>query len=204
MPAFNDNNPSLYSAGGERKYPNHTERQRALNVMQRLAPERALFALTLAWTGGRVSEVLALTPSSFQLEECVVAIRTLKRRKPHVREVPIASALMKALDRNFQLSERQRDAEAANERLWPFSRVTAWRFVRGAMLEAGVIGRPACPRGLRHGFGVGTLQASVPLNLVQRWMGHASISSTSIYTSVCGSEEFAFAARFWDAYSELL
>jgi site-specific recombinase XerC len=44
---------------------------------------------------------------------------------------------------------------------------------------------------------VATLQASVPLNLVQRWMGHARLSSTAIYTSVSGDEEVAFAERFW-------
>lgn len=199
MPFSNDNSPSLYSPTGERKYPNGAERSRALAVMKKLSPERALFALTLAWTGGRVSEVLALTPASFQIECSVVAIRTLKRRRLHVREVPISPELMSALDRHFGLSQRQRDPDMAHDRLWPFCRVTAWRFVRGAMLEAGVVGRPACPRGLRHGYATTALQALVPLNLVQRWMGHASITSTSIYTSVCGSEELAFAARFWSA-----
>jgi integrase len=137
-------------------------------------------------------------PSSFQIERSVVALRTLKRRKPHMREVPISPDLMAALDRQFDLRELQRDPETANRRLWPWSRVTAWRVVKGAMIEAGVVGRPACPRGLRHGFGVGTLQASVPLNLVQKWMGHARMSTTAIYTDASGEEEAAFAARFWD------
>jgi len=56
----------------------------------------------------------------------------------------------------------------------------------------------ALRRRLRHGLGVATLQASVPLNLVQRWMGHARLSSTAIYTSVCGDDETTFAARFRD------
>ena len=105
---------------------------------------------------------------------------------------------MAAIDRQFGLTELQRNPETANKRLWNFGRVTAWRFVKGAMLEAGIVGRPACPRGLRHGFGVGTLQAGVPLNLVQRWIGHARMSSTAIYTDACGPDEAAFAARFWD------
>jgi len=197
MSEFNDEHLSLYTARGERKYINQAERERVLAVMERLERERALFSLLLLWTGGRVSEVLNVRASSFQIERNIVALRTLKRRKPHVREVPIAPGLIEGIDRQFNLRELQRDPETANQRLWPWSRVTAWRYVKGAMLEAGVVGRPACPRGLRHGFGVGTLQASVPLNMVQKWMGHARISTTAIYADASGDEEAAFAARFW-------
>lgn len=49
------------------------------------------------------------------------------------------------------------------------------------MMVAQVTGIAACPRGLRHGFGVGTLQAGVPINLTQRWMGHSRLSTTAIY-----------------------
>jgi integrase len=198
MSGFTEDHLSLYAANSERKYVNRAERTRVLAAMEKMKRERALFGLLLAWTGGRVSEVLALRPSSFQIERNVVALQTLKRRKPHVREVPIAPGLMTALDRQFNLRELQRNSERANRRLWPMSRVTAWRVVKGAMLEAGVVGRPACPRGLRHGFGVGTLQASVPLNMVQKWMGHARLSTTAIYADASGEEEAAFAARFWD------
>ena len=198
MSEFTQESLSLYTPRGERKYINHDERQRVLAVMQRLERERALFSLLLTWTGGRVSEVLAVRANSFQVERNLISLRTLKRRRPHVREVPIAPGLMSAIDRHFGLNELQREPETANRRLWSFSRVTAWRFVKGAMLEAGVVGRPACPRGLRHAFGVGTLQALVPLNMVQKWMGHARISTTAIYADASGDEEAAFAARFWD------
>ena len=200
MSEFSDQSLSLYTRAGERKYINHAERERVLAVMQRLERERALFSLLLAWTGGRVSEVLAVRASSFQIERNLVALRTLKRKRPHVREVPIAPGLMAAIDRHFGIRELQQNPETANKRLWNFCRVTAWRVVKGAMLEAGIVGRPACPRGLRHGFGVGTLQACVPLNLVQRWMGHARISTTAIYADVSGDEEAAFAARFWEIH----
>jgi integrase len=199
MSEFSDHHLSLYTARGERKYINQAERQRVLEVMQKLQRERALFSLLLAWTGGRVSEVLDVRANSFQLERNLVSLRTLKRRRPHVREVPIAPGLMSAIDRHFGVSELQRDPDTAHRPLWSFSRVTAWRFVKGAMLEAGVVGRSACPRGLRHGFGVGTLQALVPLNMVQKWMGHARISTTAIYADATGDEEAAFAARFWEA-----
>jgi site-specific recombinase XerD len=66
------------------------------------------------------------------------------------------------------------------------------------MQRSEIVGRQACPRGLRHRFGVGTLQSGVPLNLVQRWHGHARMSTTAIYADVSGPEERAFAARFWE------
>jgi integrase/recombinase XerD len=188
---------SLYAPSGARKYLNHAERQRVLAAVEFLEPGQALFALTLAWTGARVSEVLALTPASFQIERGIVAIHTLKRRKHSVREVPIPPVLTAALEHHFQLSAMQRDPLPADRRLWPWCRVTGWRIIKRVMRRIGISGRHACPRGLRHAFGVGTLQAGVPLNLAQRWLGHARMTTTAIYTEVMGPEEGAFAARFW-------
>lgn len=190
-------NFALYDRHGARKYLSRPERQRVLAAMDVLAADKALFALTLAWTGTRVSEVLALTASSFELESGIVAIRTLKRRRAVVREVPLPPWLVSGLDRCFDLRERQKNAMLATKRLWPMCRVTAWRLIGGVMDRAGVTGRQACPRGLRHSFGIGTLQAGVPLNLVQRWLGHARISTTAIYADANGPEEAAFATRFW-------
>lgn len=188
---------SLYAATGARKYLNRQERGRALAAMQELPACRALFALTLAWTGGRVSEVLALSPSSFQVERGVVALRTLKRRRHVVREVPIPPELMSAIDQHFLLGEVQHDPIRAHLRLWTWRRETAWRLIKQVMTAARLSGLAASPRGLRHGFCVGTLQAGVPLNLAQRWLGHARISTTAIYADVCGPEEQSIAARFW-------
>jgi integrase len=163
-----------------------------------------LFSLLLAWTGARPSEVLALVPLSFQIERNVVVLPTLKRRKPHAREVPIPPWLMAAIDRRFGLRELQRNPETANKRLWSWSsRITVWRFVKDGMLEAGIVGRAACPRGLRHGFAVNALQASVPLNIVQKWLGHADISTTAIYVAVAGPEEMLFAERFWQSAAKV-
>src|ERR1700761_9271392 len=91
--------PSLYSARG-RKYLNRSERQCALAAMARLPIDHALYALTLGWTGARPSEILALTALSFQVAESVIAIVTLKRRQFVVREIPIPTELMRALDQH--------------------------------------------------------------------------------------------------------
>ncbi len=61
----------------------------------------------------------------------------------------------------------------------------------------GMRGRRASQRGLRHAFGVGTLAAGVPLNIVQRLLGHSSITTTTIYTEAAGPEQYALAEKFW-------
>jgi integrase/recombinase XerD len=141
--------------------------------------------------------VLALGPSSFQVERGVVALRTLKRRKHHIREVPIPPELMAALDRHFGIAAKQRNPLTADHRLWPWHRATAWRLIKRVMSRSGIRGVRASPRGLRHGFGVGSLQSGVPVTLVKRWLGHARISTTEIYLDVCGPDEVALAERHW-------
>jgi tetratricopeptide (TPR) repeat protein len=47
-------------------------------------------------------------------------------------------------------------------RFWPLHRVTAWRAVKATMHRAGIIGPMACPKGLRHGFGI---RAATPVTM---------------------------------------
>jgi site-specific recombinase XerD len=135
------------------------------------------------------------------MDSGVVALRTLKRRCFHVREVPLPDQLLDGLENHFGIRARQVDPEKANQPLWSFSRITAWRFVKGTLLQAGVVDRAATTRGLRHGFCVGVLQGGAPLTLVQRWAGHSRLSTTAIYLDVCGPEERSLAVGFWQASS---
>jgi site-specific recombinase XerD len=69
--------------------------------------------------------------------------------------------------------------ESTNPVMMERRRIGAWRFMRRATMGTGVVGVAGRPRGLRHAFAVGALQAGVPLNVVQRWLGHARMSTTS-------------------------
>lgn len=188
---------SLYTADGDRKYVSVAERAALLSQLAGMPWDRRLFILTLMWTGARVSEVLALTPASFDVQAAVVAVDTLKRRVHHVREIPIPDALARELDVFYSLRRRQLSVDTRRSALWTYHRVTAWRFIQDAMHRAGINGVRATPRGLRHAFGVGTLAAGVPLNIVQRLLGHASIETTTIYTAASGPEERAIVQRYW-------
>jgi integrase/recombinase XerD len=189
---------NLYGPGGERKYLNAGERRRFLNVCQHISPEDRLFCLALAWSGGRISEVLALLPALIDGDSGTVGLHTLKRRKRGiVRQVPLPRCVFSDFNRVFHLRSRQLDPELANRRLWRWSRTTAWRRVKAVMTKANIFGLQATPKGLRHSFGVHAVQSGVPLPLLQRWMGHASLKTTAIYLDVIGPEERGFAARMW-------
>jgi integrase/recombinase XerD len=189
---------SLFSPTGARKYLNNVERKRFHNVIANLNTRQRLFCAILFWSGGRVSEVLALVPAAIDLDTGNVAILTLKRRKHAiVRQVPLPRAVIRDLSREFCLREAQHDPEKATRRMWPWSRTTAWRLIKKVMFDADVAGASASPKGLRHTFGVNAFQGNVPPHLVQRWLGHASLRTTTIYGDVSGREERQFASRMW-------
>ncbi len=62
------------------------------------------------------------------------------------------------------------------------------------MAAAKLDGPHASPKGLRHGFDVAAVTAGIPLNLVQRWLGHAQLT-TAIYADAVGAEEKDIARR---------
>jgi integrase len=189
---------SLYARQGGRKYLNAAERQRFLFALRSVPTRKRLFCAVMFWAGSRISETLALSANTFDLDDGLVGFETLKRRKRGlVRQVPLPDQLLRDLESEFSLRARQRDTELAAERLWPWSRTTAWRYVKALMVAADVTGSAAMPKGMRHAFGVTAFRNSVPPNLVQRWLGHASLETTSIYADVAGREEREFAARIW-------
>ena len=76
--------------------------------------------------------------------------------------------------------------------------MTAWHQVTAVMVAADIPDGPhRSPKGLRHGFGVHAIASGVPLNMLGKWMGHASLEVTAIYANALGTEERGIAARMW-------
>jgi integrase len=185
-----------------RKYLTASERRRFDKAADDTPTRVRLFCLVLAWSGGRISETLALTPSAIDLDTGAASIETLKRRaRGIVRQVPLPRAVLRELDREYDLRRAQFDPVRARCRLWPWSRTTAWRRIKEVMARADIYGPCAMPKGLRHAFGVAAFQMKIPPHLVQRWLGHASFRTTAIYGDVTGREERSMAARMWRAGS---
>ncbi len=55
----------------------------------------------------------------------------------------------------------------------------------------------AKPKSLRHAFGAEAALRKVPLTLIKKWMGHAKLETTEIYTALTGKEERALARLTW-------
>lgn len=189
---------TLFDRAGDRKYLTQKERELILSTAAGGAGELRTLIGVLVHTGCRISEALALTADRVDLREGVIVFESLKKRKRGVfRAVPVPPKLLDEL----QLVHRIRETESRRGRkvpLWTMSRVTAWRQIKALLQEAGIgQGVAATPKGLRHGFGVAAVTAGIPLNLVQRWLGHAQLSTTAIYADAVGTEEKTIAARMW-------
>jgi integrase/recombinase XerD len=187
-PCSDPSNWQVIDQSGRRKYLNGDERQRFLKAAAELLPAMRALCLVMAYTGCRVSEALALRTDHVDAERGTLTLRTLKRRRTVFRVVPVPQDVIKLLLTLSVDTER---------RFWHRHRITVWRTVRRVMDQAGIVGPMCCPKGLRHGFGIRAASRNVPTNLIQRWMGHASASTTAIYLDAVGVEEREFAARMW-------
>ena len=188
---------SLVDARG-RKYLTSDERNRFLEAVRRhVRPEVQTLALVLAYTGCRISEALATRARDVDLEAAEIQISTLKRRRVHWRSVPVPEELVRELDLVHRVRRLQSSPRSRHRELWPFTRPTASRHIAALMRSAPISGPQACPKGLRHAFGVAAVAAGVPLPTIASILGHADIKTTAIYTTAIGAEARDLIARMW-------
>ena len=190
-------NMTLVDARG-RKYLTAAERARFLDAVARHPkPTAQTLVRTLALTGCRVSEAQALRACDVDLEAAELRIATLKRRRAAWRAVPVPEDLVQAFDLMHRVRRAQASPRGRNRLLWPITRQTTNRQVRELMRRAGIAGPQACPRGLRHSYGVAAVIAGVPLPTVAAVLGHASLDTTAIYTTAICAEQRDLVSRVW-------
>jgi integrase len=191
----------LFASDGKRLYLTADERTAFIDTAQKANRGVRTFCTVLAFTGCRVSEALALTPERIDFSGRTVIFETLKKRRTGVfRAVPVPPDLLDSLDMVHGVREIQADPKQVNlkRRLWGWSRSKAWYLTKVVMDDAKIQDGPhKMPKGLRHAYGIHALNSSVPLNLLSKWMGHASMEVTAIYANAVGEEQQNIAARMW-------
>ena len=118
---------TLVDARG-RKYLTPEERERFLAAVRaHRQPAVQTLARTLAMTGARVSEALAIRACDVDLEAADIRIATLKRRREHWRAVPVPEDLAHELELVHRLRRAQASPRGRNAPLWPITRQAAHR-----------------------------------------------------------------------------
>ncbi|WP_280501963.1 tyrosine-type recombinase/integrase, partial [Nocardia farcinica] len=141
-------------------------------------------------TGARISEVIGLDVDDLDTAERAVLLRGKGGKQ---RIVPIGRPALAAVDAYLV---RGRPALAAagkgvstggalflNARGGRLSRQSAWQVLQTAAERAG-IGAAVSPHTLRHSFATHLLDGGADVRVVQELLGHASVTTTQIYTLV--------------------
>jgi integrase/recombinase XerD len=151
--------------------------------------DRAMLELMYA-SGLRVSELVQLKTLHVSLNEGVLRILGKGSKE---RLVPFGQEAREWLERYMQgarpalLGPRQSDAlfvtSSGPQPGTAMSRVMFWNLVKRYALQAGIT-TPLSPHTLRHAFATHLLNHGADLRAVQMLLGHADISTTTIYTHV--------------------
>ncbi|MEM3192981.1 MAG: site-specific integrase [Candidatus Parvarchaeota archaeon] len=156
-----------------------------------------LLFMFLLRTGGRIDEVLVLTPSDINLNLNVVRMKTLKQgrdiktglQKEKYRTIPLHPALRDAYMRYLLENHIRQDSTDA---LFPLKRQVVDLYMKKIQKATGI---RVHAHKFRHTFAVRAILDGVPLNVLQQWMGHSSIFTTSIYTQITGMDTSEFMRR---------
>ncbi len=148
--------------------------------------DRALLEFMYA-TGARVAETVSLDQLDLDLEE---ATALLSGKGGKQRLVPIGRHAIEAIERYMpdRLAHRRagRDTDAVwiNARGGRLTRQGVWAIVRTHAAAAGIEESDVSPHVLRHSAATHMVEGGADLRSVQELLGHASISTTQVYTRV--------------------
>lgn len=151
--------------------------------------DRALLELVYS-TGARISEAVGLDVDDLDLTPDRSAVRLLGKGGKE-RVVPVGSYAARAVEAYLvrgrpvlAAAGRGNAAVFLNTRGAPLSRQSAWAVLRLAAERAGLGADHVSPHTLRHSFATHLLAGGADVRVVQELLGHASVTTTQIYTMV--------------------
>jgi len=146
-------------------------------------------------SGARVSEVVGLNlvdVSDVKSEDSTIRIIKLRGKGGKERVVPMGSYSVKALDDYLvrvrpslvaKNTKGKSEALFLNQRGSRISRQSAWQLVVDAAERVGLVGGIS-PHVFRHSFATHLLDGGADIRVVQELLGHASVTTTQIYTLI--------------------
>jgi integrase/recombinase XerD len=150
--------------------------------------DRALLEV-LYGTGARISEGVGLDVDDIDRVEGTVLLRGKGGKE---RLVPVGSYALAAVDAYLTRARPELASVGSSERAGALflnarggrlSRQSAWTVLVKAADRAGVA-RDVSPHTLRHSFATHLLEGGADVRVVQELLGHASVTTTQIYTLV--------------------
>lgn len=158
--------------------------------------DRAMLELMYA-SGLRVTELVTLKTHQLGMHECVLRVMgkgNKERLVPFGEEAHAWIARYLGDARSAILGGQQTDDLFVTARGAGMTRVMFWMIVKKYALAAGIT-VPLSPHTLRHAFATHLLNHGADLRVVQLLLGHADISTTTIYTHVARERLKALHAR---------
>jgi integrase/recombinase XerD len=149
-----------------------------------------LAILELAYASGlRLAELRGVRLEQLHLEAGFINVIGKGNKE---RVVPVGAKAVAAINRYLEAGRPKLVTPRSPANLFltrrgtPFAAVTMWLRIRKRAKLAG-IARNLTPHMLRHSFATHLLEHGADLRVIQELLGHASISTTEIYTHVTGS-----------------
>ncbi|MEI6781170.1 MAG: tyrosine recombinase [Verrucomicrobiota bacterium] len=146
--------------------------------------------LELAYASGlRLAELRGVRLEQLHLEAGFINVVGKGNKE---RVVPLGRKAVTALEhylnvaRPHLVTQRSPGNVFLTRRGTPFAPVTLWLRIKQRVHRA-AIGRNVTPHMLRHSFATHLLEHGADLRVIQELLGHASISTTEVYTHVAGS-----------------
>ena len=142
---------------------------------------------TLYATGLRVSELVGLTLAQVSLDTGVVRVVGKGNKE---RLVPLGEEAIRWLTRYLAsarpalVGSGKSSAVFVTTRRAPLTRQAFWALVKRMGVKAGIPGATLSPHVLRHAFATHLLNHGADLRVLQLLLGHADITTTTIYTHV--------------------
>jgi integrase/recombinase XerD len=153
--------------------------------------DRALLEFLYS-TGARISEAVGLDVDDISLQDAEAgpAVVRLFGKGSKERLVPLGSYGARALDAYLVrgrplLAAKGKGTPALflNARGGRISRQSAWTILKAAAEKANIT-KDVSPHTLRHSFATHLLEGGADVRVVQELLGHASVTTTQVYTLV--------------------